>query len=290
MGNVGASVHARAGAARAFRFPPEACAILLPPCQPPHERGARAHIGIRIFHPRRYDNLLRKFLVNRSDVIAAAAVVKFSHHGGVGATDQAHDAAFGAAVRTNIPDFNQHPVAVHGRAHRWRRNENISRQPRLQAFLERTGFGDDKTEAVAMHAQPADGEVLASSGLGNGIAVGIYLALTDPDYQLLQALGKFAAGVPTDAQLAHHLLEAGSAFGLALNLLQDVGIRNHGHFVGSCQIECGSPATRLAAKSAVNPSTQAIELACAPLPQSSSVNTGSGMGKVGLRRKIQALV
>ena len=137
--------------------------------------GARTHICIRIFHPRRYDNLLRKFLVNRSDVIAATAVVKFSHHGGVGATDQAHDAAFGAAVRTNIPDFNQHPVAVHGRAHRWRRNENISRQPRLQAFLERTGFGDDKTEAVAMHAQPADGKVLASSGLGNGIAVGIYL-------------------------------------------------------------------------------------------------------------------
>ena len=80
--------------------------------------------------------------------------------------DQAHDAALGAAIRTNIDDFYQHAIAVHGRTHSGRRDENISRQARLEAFVERAGFGDHKAETITMHAQTADRHILAAAAWG----------------------------------------------------------------------------------------------------------------------------
>ena len=71
-------------------------------------------------------------------------------------SDHFFAASFGAAVRTNVTDLYQHAVAVHGRSDGRRRYEYIARQPRLQAFVERTGLRGDKSEAITMHAQPPD--------------------------------------------------------------------------------------------------------------------------------------
>ncbi len=188
---------------------------------------AAQHRFLRILHPRRNHNLLRYFLIDRSDVVPPAAIVKFPHDGRVSPSDQAQDTAFGAAVRTNVADLDDHAIAVHGRSHGRRRNEDVSHQSCLQARLERIGFRNYKTEAVAMHGQPSHRHVLAGGGLRNGIAVRPHLLKLAARHQVLKALEEFAAGISMDTEFARHLLEAGRAFGLLLDLLQDGGIGKH---------------------------------------------------------------
>ena len=68
---------------------------------------------------------------------------------------------------------------------------------------------------------------LPGGGLRNRIAVGADLLQLAARHQVLEALEQFAAGISVDAEFARHLLEAGSAFGLLLDLLQDGGIGKH---------------------------------------------------------------
>ena len=65
-------------------------------------------------------------LVNRRDIVTAIAVVKDSDHSAMSTDDRAHDAALGTAVGADRPDLYKHAVPVHRRAHRGRRNENVS--------------------------------------------------------------------------------------------------------------------------------------------------------------------
>ena len=87
--------------------------------------------------------------------------------------------------------------------------------------------GINKSEAVAMHAQPTHRHVPASGGLRNGIAVGPNLLKLSAGNEVFQALEQLAAGVSVDAEFTRQLLEARCAFGLLLDLLQDGGIGKH---------------------------------------------------------------
>ena len=121
------------------------------------------------------DDLLRDFLINRRHIVVAVGIVEEADYGGMGAMERAHDATLGATIGTNSGDFDQHAIAVHRRTDGRRRDENISGQASLQAFIEQARVGYDKAEAVAMHAQAAHDQVLVGCGLGNCIAIGIYL-------------------------------------------------------------------------------------------------------------------
>ncbi len=115
-----------------------------------------ATVFLRVLLAWRDHDLLRDLLVNRCHVVPLTAVMKDSDHRAVCAHDRANDASFGAAVGTDCADLYQHAVTVHRRAHRKRRNENVSRKLCLEPRIERGSVGSDKTVAVAMHAQPSD--------------------------------------------------------------------------------------------------------------------------------------
>ena len=58
-----------------------------------------------------------------------------ANHGGITAGEHAQDAAFGAAVVLLAAEFDQHLVAVHGRADGVRRNEDTPSRVLLRAAL-----------------------------------------------------------------------------------------------------------------------------------------------------------
>ena len=70
--------------------------------------------------------MLRYFLIDRRDEVAAIAVMKNSHHRAVSTRHRAYDAALGSAIGPDRDNLHQHMVAMHGGAYGGRRNENIS--------------------------------------------------------------------------------------------------------------------------------------------------------------------
>src|SRR5579863_4861010 len=174
-----------------------------------------------------YD-FLGNLLVDRRDIVPAIAVVKDSHDRAVCTDDGTNDATFSAAVGADRADLHQHAVAVHCRAYRGWRNENIPREQRFKVRVEGSGIGSDKTVAVAVHAQFSYQNVLAGSGLRNRVAIRVDLNQLATVNQALQARGEFLTRRTMQSQFPHQLLEACGAFGLAFNLLQDGGI---GEFV-----------------------------------------------------------
>ena len=133
--------------------------------------------------------MLRNFLIEWSDVVAATAVMKNSDDGTVGTCHRADDAALGAALGTEGDNLHQHLVAMHGRTHGGRRNKYISRELCLEAFVKRGGIGGNESEAIAMHAQSSDYSVLACAGLRNRVAIRIELNQLTTASQTLQTLG-----------------------------------------------------------------------------------------------------
>src|SRR5581483_493960 len=182
-----------------------------------------------VFHAARDDTVLRNFFVDWSDVVLAAAVMKSSHHGRLGAADYANDPALGAAVRPNCGDFHEHAISVHRGANRGRRNKNVTFQGFLQTRINGTGVGDNKAVAVAVHAEPARDHVLAARRLGRCIPFRIHLNELTAVYQPAQAAREFLAAIPVEPEFANQLFVAGRLFGLALDLLENGGIAN------SCQ-------------------------------------------------------
>ena len=111
-----------------------------------------------------------------------------TNHRGVGAVDGADDAAFGAAVGTDVSDFDQDLIAVHGGADLVRGDEDVAGESGFQGGAQRFGVGDDEAEAVAVHGETPGNEILVGGGLGEGIAVGVdWNELAGFD-ELLQAL------------------------------------------------------------------------------------------------------
>src|SRR5882757_5454803 len=71
-------------------------------------------LGFWILCAGRNHDIHSDLALDRLHGIEAAAVVKNSDHSGMGTYHRPHDAAFGAAIRANRDDIDQHAVAVHG--------------------------------------------------------------------------------------------------------------------------------------------------------------------------------
>src|SRR6266436_2746384 len=65
-------------------------------------------------------------------VISTTAVVEDADHRGVGTVYCANDAAFGAAVGTDVGDFHQDLIAVHGGADLVRGDEDVASEFRFE--------------------------------------------------------------------------------------------------------------------------------------------------------------
>ncbi len=105
---------------------------------------------------------------------------------GIAAAEHAQDAAFGAAVFLLAAEFDQHLVAVHGRADGLRVDVDVAAD---RAAL--SGVGNDEAVAVAVHGQASGDEVLVSGGvLGEGVAVARGFDQAPAFDQRLQPLGE----------------------------------------------------------------------------------------------------
>ncbi len=125
-------------------------------------------------------------MVDGRDVVAALAVVEDADDGAMSTVDGANDAPFGAAVGPDIADFDQHQVPVHGRTDSWRRDKDVPGELGFQRLLERSGVGNDKAKAIAMHAELTDNHVLAAGRLGESVAVGLDRNELAAGYQALR--------------------------------------------------------------------------------------------------------
>ena len=180
-------------------------------------------LALRVLHPVGDDDVLGDLLVHGPDIVLAV-VVECPDDGGVSASEHAENAAFRPAIVAQGGDFDQHAVAVHGRADRRGRNEDIAREHSLQTRIQRLGVGNYKAIAVAVHGEAANHHVLAGCGLRGSVAVGINLDQLSASYQLAQALGEFPAILSVQSQFAHKLFEPGAMPGLAVDFLQNGGI------------------------------------------------------------------
>ena len=81
----------------------------------------------RPLHPARDDDLLGDLFVHRGDEVVSRAVVKCADDRGIAAAEHAQNAAFGAAVVLLAAEFDQHLVAMHGRADGLRVDEDVAR-------------------------------------------------------------------------------------------------------------------------------------------------------------------
>jgi hypothetical protein len=168
--------------------------------------------------------ILRDLLVNRTHVIALAPVMEDAHDGGVGAVDDAQDAAFGSPVAAHVAHFDQYAVAVHGGADSAGIDEDVAIEP-LAQFL---AFGGDEAVTVAVHAQAAGDQVAGGGGGGQGIEIIFRLQQLPARDQVVQVLGEEAAVVAAQAEFVDELLEAGRAARLAADLGEDGGMGKHG--------------------------------------------------------------
>ena len=148
--------------------------------------SARCGFGFRILHSSRDHDVHRDLAVNWLHGIVAVAVMKNPDDGRMRAHHRSHDAAFGAAIRTCGDDVDQHAVTVHGIADRMRRDEDISYQARLKRSTQRACVRNDKAEAVAVHGEASDDQILVGCGLRQGVAVGVELNQFPSGDQLLK--------------------------------------------------------------------------------------------------------
>ncbi len=70
--------------------------------------------GSRNFHSPRNDDFLRDFFINGFDVIMATIVVEDANDRRMSAVNGAKDAPVCAAIRTEVGDFDEHAIAMHG--------------------------------------------------------------------------------------------------------------------------------------------------------------------------------
>ena len=174
-------------------------------------------------HAARDDDLLRDLLVDGSHVVVSRAVMKGADHRGIAAAEHAQDAAFGAAVFLLATEFDQHLVAVHGRADGLRADEDVTAEG---AAL--PGIGDDEAITVAVHGQaPGDEILMGGSVLGEGVAVAPGFDQAPTFDQRLQSFGKLLPLVAAQGHLADQLLESGRTMRLAFDVAKDGGVSKH---------------------------------------------------------------
>src|SRR5206468_11094361 len=84
-----------------------------------------------------------------------------------------------------------------------------------------------KTIAIAVHAQVPDDEVFSCGCLGNSVTIGVLLEKLAAACQAIKTLVKILALVAMKAKLTNQLLESGCVLGLAVDFLQNSGVRKH---------------------------------------------------------------
>jgi hypothetical protein len=97
------------------------------------------------------------------------------------AANRADDSSFGPAIRLDVRDLNKNLVAVHGRADCMWRNKDVAGN--LWGRMSGTGVDagpsrlirNYESKAVAVQAEFAGNEILSLCGLGDAVAIGIYL-------------------------------------------------------------------------------------------------------------------
>src|SRR5208282_4105167 len=87
---------------------------------------------------------------------------------------------------------------------------------------------DDEAKTIAVHGEAPGDQVLVRHGLRQSVAVGVDLNQLSSGHQLLQTGIQLSASFAVQAEFADELFESGGTFGLAGNVIQDGGVREHG--------------------------------------------------------------
>src|SRR4051812_1686643 len=103
--------------------------------------------------------------------------MKDSDHSSVNAVHGPQDSSLSLAAIANVGDFDQHLIAMHGRADRVWRNKNIACQSSFQVRRSRSKIRNDETESVAMKAELSGDQIFtgSSGSLRNCVSVRIHL-------------------------------------------------------------------------------------------------------------------
>src|SRR5262249_39246180 len=96
----------------------------------------------------------------RDDVLPAAANAKLANYGGLRTLEYFDDLAISAAARFNTCDANHHTVAMHRSFGGFGRNKNIAGDTFNRPFR------NEKSIAIAMHVQTANGKFASARGHG----------------------------------------------------------------------------------------------------------------------------
>ena len=101
-------------------------------------------------------------------------------------------AGLSPAAITDIRDFNQYAIAMHRRAYRMWRNEDVPRETAFQIRSSRREIRDDETESVAMKAQLSGNQVFpgSSRGLRDCVSIRVHLYQLAARNHFLQPTGE----------------------------------------------------------------------------------------------------
>ena len=108
---------------------------------------------------------------------------------------------------------------MHGRADRGRINKDIT----AEAASRGIAFRQDKSIAIAMHAEPPSNNVLAL-GRGGDTVFAVLLRQFTPADELFQPFAQIPALLAANSELVNELLEASLLTRLALNVAQNRGV------------------------------------------------------------------
>src|SRR5215813_9519103 len=143
------------------------------------------------------------------------------------AHDGAQNASFTATVVADRAHLDQDAIAVHCGADSVRRNEDVRGNARLEVRRSSREIRDDESEPIAMQAQLASNQILSRRSMRNRVVVRINLCEFAARDQLLQSPGELFARVSMQSKFAHQLLVTGGLLRLALDLLENDGVRKH---------------------------------------------------------------
>ncbi len=131
-------------------------------------------------------DVLRDLLIHRRDVVVARPIMENADHRWMRTVNRAENPSFSPTVVADIDHLNQHPVPMHRRTYCMRWNKNVSGKAGFQRRTSRGNLRNHKPEAVAVHSESADDQVLVRSRLRNRIPVGVNLKQLPTGDQPLQ--------------------------------------------------------------------------------------------------------
>ena len=118
--------------------------------------------------------------------------MKGSDDGSVNAVYWPQYPSFGLAGVANVDDFDQHLIAMHGRADRVWRNKNIAGEFPFEVGRSRSKIWNNEAESISMKAQFSGDQIFTSSSgsLRNCVSVRIHFYQLAGGNHFLQSPGK----------------------------------------------------------------------------------------------------